>query len=150
MSNKKVPWQICDDCGKLYDSRLEKDHQCEEYAVDLDPIFETKDSGEREEFSTGSVRDSRTGKGRFDLIPALALKRLAQLYERGADKYGGRNWEKGQPLKRYLDSAARHLNCYMAGERDEDHLIAVAWNMFALVWTENEIKEGRLPEELKK
>ena len=110
--------------------------------------FITKDSGERRVFETGSVRDSRKGKGRFDLIPAYPLKRLAQLYERGAEKYADNNWQKGQPLANYLDSAMRHLNDYRDGDRTEDHLIAVAWNVFAYIWTERAIEQGKLPASL--
>lgn len=110
--------------------------------------FVTKDSGSREEWSTGSKRDTRVGKGRFDLIPVLALRRLAGLYERGALKYGERNWEKGQPLARYVDSAMRHLTQLLAGDTEEDHAVAVAWNMFAFMWTEAMIRLGRLPAEL--
>ncbi len=106
------------------------------------------DSGERQEFETGSVRDSRAGKGRFDLIPSYSLKRLAQHFENGAVKYGDRNWQKGQPLSRYLDSAIRHLYSYLEGSRDEDHMAAVAWNAMALIWTEEQIRLGRLPEHL--
>jgi hypothetical protein len=95
--------------------------------------FVTKDSGQRESFDSGMVRDQRTGKGRYDLISPLALRRLAQLYERGAVKYEARNWEQGAPFCRFLDSAARHLQQYMAGERTEDHLAAVAWNVFAIM-----------------
>lgn len=107
-----------------------------------------QDSGQRREFSTGSVRDVRTGKGRFDLIPVDAIKRLAQHYENGAVKYGDRNWEKGQPLMSYLDSAIRHAYCAVAGETNEDHASAVSWNMFAFIHTLNEIEAGRLPKEL--
>lgn len=110
--------------------------------------FITKDSGERRVFETGSVRDSRKGKGRFDLIPAYPLKRLAQLYERGAEKYADNNWQKGQPLANYLDSAMRHMNDYREGDRAEDHLIAVAWNVFAYIWTERAIEQGKLPASL--
>jgi hypothetical protein len=110
--------------------------------------FITKDSGQRRVFETGSVRDSRKGKGRFDLIPAYPLKRLAQLYERGAEKYADNNWQKGQNLANYLDSAMRHLNDYRDGDRSEDHLIAVAWNIFAYVWTERAIEQGKLPASL--
>lgn len=110
--------------------------------------FVTKDSGAREEFPTGSLRDTRQGKGRFDLMSPIGLRRLAELYERGAVKYGDRNWEKGQPLGRYLDSAMRHLVCYLAGYRDEDHLAAVAWNAFSFMHTEAMIRQGRLPKEL--
>lgn len=36
------------------------------------PIIE--DSGDRTEFSTGAVRDMRTGKGRFDLVPLEVVR----------------------------------------------------------------------------
>ena len=38
--------------------------------------FELKDSGKREEFTTGSRRDTREGKGRYDLISPIALTRV--------------------------------------------------------------------------
>ena len=107
--------------------------------------FQVKDSGEREQFETGSRRDSRAGKGRFDLIPTQPLRELAVHYEQGAEKYGDENWKKGQPLMRYVDSALRHINALIAGERTENHAIAAAWNMFAYRWTLNEIETGRLP-----
>lgn len=113
------------------------------------PCFnEVKDSGQHQAFATGSKRDTREGKGRFDLIPSYALKRLAQHFENGAKKYDERNWEKGQPLARYLDSAIRHAYAYLAGSRDEDHLAAIAWNALACIETENRIQNGVLPKEL--
>jgi hypothetical protein len=114
----------------------------------MDSGFITRDSGVREEFKTGSRRDTREGKGRFDLIPPGPLRRLAQLYERGAQKYGDHNWQKGQPLSRYLDSAYRHLVAVAEGQEDEDHLAAVAWNAFSLMWTQAKIREGKLPPDL--
>ena len=107
-----------------------------------------QDSGERQEFATGSKRDTSKGKGRFDLIPAYALKRLAQHYENGAAKYGDRNWEKGQPLARYMDSAIRHAYAYLGGSKDEDHLAAIAWNALSIIETEHQIELGILPAEL--
>lgn len=98
--------------------------------------FRLADSGEREQFDTGSQRDTRKGKGRFDLITPIGLIRLARIYEKGAEKYEDRNWEKGQPVSRYVDSAMRHLVCYILGMRDEDHLGQVAWNCFAAMHTE--------------
>lgn len=95
------------------------------------------DSGKREEFPTGSRRDSRDGKGRFDLLPVKPLRRLAKHYENGAKKYGDHNWQKGQPSSRYYDSAMRHLIMYMDGDRSEDHLAAVAWNAFSMMWNED-------------
>jgi len=107
-----------------------------------------KDSGQRQEFQTGSVRDTRDGKGRFDLITPIGLKRLAKHYENGAKKYGDRNWEKGQPLSRYLDSLIRHAYGLLEGKRDEDHAAAIAWNAMAYIHTEELIERGLLPKEL--
>jgi hypothetical protein len=104
-----------------------------------------KDSGNRQEFGTGSVRDTNEGKGRFDLIPTDALRRLAIHYQNGAKKYGDRNWEKGQPLGRYLDSAMRHLLAVIDGKTDEDHVSAVSWNMFAYLHTLEMIRSLKLP-----
>jgi len=109
---------------------------------------EVKDSGEREEFPTGSVRDTREGKGRYDLLPTYAISRLAKHFENGAKKYGDRNWEKGQNLSRYLDSALRHIFKYLGGSRDEDHLAASAWNVMAFIETQERIEAGVLPPEL--
>jgi hypothetical protein len=107
-----------------------------------------KDSGQREQFTTGSQRDIRTGKGRFDLIPCGPLFRLARIYEDGAVKYDDNNWRKGQPLSRYVDSAERHMKKWRAGEHDEDHLAQATWNLFALMYTEAAIAAGMLPKEL--
>lgn len=109
---------------------------------------EVKDSGERQEFVTGSKRDTRRGKGRFDLIPPYAIKRLAQHFENGAVKYGDRNWERGQELGRYMDSAIRHAFAYLGGSDEEDHLAAIAWNALACIETEYRIRLGILPKEL--
>lgn len=115
------------------------------FIVDFSDV---KDSGKREEFDTGSRRDTRDGKGRFDLISPFVTERDARHLENGARKYGDRNWEKGQPLSRYMDSALRHMNKYLMGHRDEDHLAAARWNIAALMHTEQMIKLGRLPAEL--
>ena len=61
-------------------------------AMEYDAV---KDSGKGRKWNTGSVRDTRTNKGRYDLLPVYAIKRLAQHFEHGAVKYGDRNWEKG-------------------------------------------------------
>lgn len=110
-----------------------------------DPLPTLKDSGAREEFATGSRRDSRAGKGRFDLLPALAIARLARHFEAGAVKYGDNNWRKGQPLSRFMDSGLRHAFAHLQGKRDEDHLIAAAWNLLCMADTEERIKAGLLP-----
>ena len=73
-------------------------------------------------FGTGSVRGNAEGKGRPDLIPTLPLMRLAQHCEHGTFVYGDRNWELGQPINEFYNSAFRHLTAWMNGEDQEDHL----------------------------
>lgn len=107
-----------------------------------------KDSGTRQSFSTGSVRDIQQGKGRFDLLPLFAEEALAKHFEGGARKYGDNNWLKGQPLSRFLDSARRHLNKAARGQRDEPHFVAAAWNIMCLIDTMKRIELGLLPAEL--
>lgn len=105
-------------------------------------------SGEFEKHETGAHRDTRKGKGRFDLIPPHGLIRLARHYENGALKYTDDNWRKGLPQKRYCDSAMRHMVKYLGGDRTEDHLAAVAWNVFAMMHQEEMIERGLLDPKL--
>ncbi len=106
------------------------------------------DSGKRETWPTGSRRDCRAGKGRYDLLSPYALRRLARHFEAGAVKYGDRNWEKGQPLTRYLDSALRHICGILSGDQTEDHAAAADWNMHCFMHTQEMITAGALPAEL--
>ena len=141
-----------------------------------------KDSGERQEFSTGAVRDVQVGKGRCDLMPLdivsefMAIKpekdylsyiadfqetenyesligaaaSFADKYfadretavleyaiqlENGAIKYGPRNWQKGIPMDRYVDSGIRHYMKHLRGDNDERHDRAALWNMLCGAWT---------------
>ncbi len=96
--------------------------------------YKTKDSGKRQSFETGMVRDIEEGKPRYDLIPVEPLKRLADLYARGAEKYTENNWKKGQPYSRAYASLFRHMIAWREGATDEDHLAAVVFNAFALMY----------------
>ncbi len=102
--------------------------------------YETFDSGQRELFKSGAVRDTQEGKPRFDLIPPLALKRLADLYARGAKKYDEWNWSKvgenpgeGMGFARIYSSGLRHLMQFGMGDDSEDHLSAVAFAVFSIM-----------------
>ena len=95
-----------------------------------------KDSGHRREFETGAVRDTASGKGRYDLVPWVAIDELAKHCEQGATKYGERNCEKGIPVSSLIDSAFRHLSKYMQGAKDEPHLRAALWNIAFAVYHE--------------
>jgi len=101
-----------------------------------------KSGTEDEVFKSGSRRDSNDGRGRFDLIPPWPLIRLAKHYENGAKKYGDRNWERGQPISRYINSIFRHLVKYIGGDRKEDHMAAIAWNAFAIIDHEERLTRG--------
>ena len=94
--------------------------------------YSTLDSGERVQYPTGAVRDTQAEKGRFDLIPYAGLLRLAQLYERGAAKYGDNNWRKGIPVSRFLSSLRRHA-AQIGEEFIEDHLAAVIFNAMGII-----------------
>lgn len=67
-------------------------------------------------------------------IPKYTLE-LSKHFEKGAIKYGIRNWEKGIPLSSYIDSAIRHYLKHLAGEDDENHFIAFIWNIVCAIWT---------------
>ena len=67
-------------------------------------------------------------------LPTLMLD-VAKHFENGALKYGERNWQKGIPISRYIDSALRHLMKDCAGETDEDHAAAFVWNCMCAAWT---------------
>lgn len=106
--------------------------------------YVTKDSGTRVVMPSGAVKEDGSNKGRFDLIPTEALRRWAMLLQRGAIKYGERNYEKGTPFHRFIDSAMRHLIQFQEGEETEDHLAAVLFNIGALIHHQKGIEDGKL------
>jgi len=110
--------------------------------------YTLKDSGTRKKFETGARRDLSSGKGRFDLLPPQTLRALAIHFEKGCDKYGERNWEKGIPVSRYIDSGLRHTLQFLDGEDDENHLIAAIWNLVCAYETILRTQQGRLPKKL--
>lgn len=96
--------------------------------------YEIVDGGKRMTFGEGRAeREPSDGKGRYDLITPFGIHRLAIWYELGSKKYADRNWEKGMPFSRYIDAAKRHLDKYIMGMKDEDHLAAAAWNILSIM-----------------
>lgn len=100
-----------------------------------------KDNGARESFASGAIKEPKNGQGRFDLISVPALMRLAVWYEKGAEKYADRNWEKGIPAHKLFNSAMRHMLKWIFGWRDEDHLAAAVWNLCAIMHFEEVMPE---------
>ncbi len=95
--------------------------------------FTIKDSGKRQSFDTGAVRDTQEDKPRYDLIPSTALYRVAMHYAKGAIKYSERNWEKGMPFSRFYASLFRHMMAFAMGEEKEDSLAGVVFNALAIM-----------------
>lgn len=106
------------------------------------------DSGKREEYATGAVRDTAESKYRPELISPILIRRLGAWLAEGAKKYQARNWEQGIPMDRSMASLLRHINSYREGLRDEDHLAAAACNIMFLIHTEEMIERGLMPSEL--
>lgn len=101
-------------------------------------------------FASGAVRSRPQGKGRFDLISPWAMTALARHMEKGVTEgnYDARNWERGLPVTRFVDSCIRHLMQWQAGQTDEPHLEAALWNLHGAVDHVARILEGRLPTSL--
>lgn len=110
--------------------------------------MEILDSGKRDTFTSGAVRDGQEGKGFYDCLPYEATRRIALIYEGGAKKYDKHNCRKGMPLSRFFDSAKRHLDKAIARMDDEDHLAMVAWNIGEAMELLHRIQLGVLPPKL--
>jgi hypothetical protein len=86
---------------------------------------------------TTTVVNEQGGKqshldARFDYIPPVVLRLLAQCLGFGARKYGKDNW-KNIPQWDHLNHAMNHINEWNRGNRDEPHLVnAMARLTFAL------------------
>lgn len=110
--------------------------------------FEVKDSGKREQYTSGMVRDTVDGKTNYALVyDGPMLRRWAEHITKAAmTKYGKRNWMKasGEPeLERFRESAARHFAQWMAGETDEDHAAAVIFNLNGYEYLKDKLEKGR-------
>lgn len=100
--------------------------------------FGIKDSGARQEFSSGMVRDTTEGKINFLSVRfGPMFRRWADHLTKGRVKYpdvspGTPNWTLASGMEEYLrakESAARHFESWLNGERDEDHAAGVFFNI---------------------
>lgn len=67
--------------------------------------------------------------------PYTVALEVAKHFEAGAKKYGEWNWQKGIPVKCYIDSAVRHYLKWIRGDSDEPHDRAFVWNILCCIWT---------------
>lgn len=107
-----------------------------------------QDSGQRQTFATGAVRDTADGKPRPDLVSPFAVDRLGEWLRLGSLKYAERNWERGIPISRSFASMYRHLLKFQQGATDEDHIAAILCNAMFIAHTQEMCKLGVLPESL--
>ena len=99
--------------------------------------FVVKDSGVREEFKSGMVRDTSNGKVRYNrVLDGPMFKRWAEHLQKGAVKYpdtpSGPNWMLAAgavELKRFKESAMGHFIDWLEGKVDEDHAAALFFNV---------------------
>jgi len=96
---------------------------------------------ESETAPTGAVRSKlhpQDGKFpiRFDLLLAntVAMRRLAETFGEGAEKYGDNNWQKGFDESVMLSHMGDHIRRHLEGDTTEDHLAHACWNLMALMW----------------
>lgn len=112
--------------------------------------FVVKDSGVREEYANGFVRDTEQGKYDYarvlrieglHLIPIEALERWGAHMVKGAEKYGEDNWRQARGLvaiARFIRSLCRHTVQFIRKDRTEDHAAAVCFNVWAAELTPEE------------
>lgn len=81
-----------------------------------------------------SVLDAFRGDDPFKDAPTMFLE-VSKHFEEGAEKYGENNWQKGLPVKCYINSAIRHYLKYLRGDKDEPHDRAFVWNILCAIWT---------------
>jgi hypothetical protein len=91
---------------------------------------------------------TETGQDQVRVSPC-AVNMLAVHMEDGIKAgYDERNWEKGIPLGRFLESAIRHTLQVLNGDNDENHKAAAFWNMHGFLHTWYAIERGELPQSL--
>lgn len=116
--------------------------------------FTVKDSGQRQQFTTGMQRDVEENKIMYDLIfDGPMLERYAAHLTKGAQKYQPRNWMMAsteEERQRFRRSAIRHFIQWMRGDVDEDHAAAVIFNIngYEYVTEKLESEAGKSPGEV--
>jgi len=96
------------------------------------------------------ARRYNAGKLRYELISSIALKEIAKIYTKGADKYtvrdeegnvisdGANNWRNGQSWMGCIGSAKRHIESFVNNvdidpETDTYHLANACFNLMAIL-----------------
>lgn len=95
--------------------------------------FVTKDTGARQVYESGMMREPDADKPKPDLaFEGPMFDRWVGLLTRGAAKYEDNNWMKAcgtAEYNRFRRSAVRHFMQWLRGDTDEDHAAAVFFNI---------------------
>lgn len=102
------------------------------------------------ENKNNNARRYNKGKLQYELIPSIALKEIAKVYTKGAEKYtlydeqgnvisdGANNWRKGQSWMGCIGSAKRHIESFVNNididpETNTYHLANACFNLMAIL-----------------
>ena len=72
-------------------------------------------------FEGGATSSSDADCTRYDLVPPIALRRVAQVLAEGAVTHGECNWMKGIPASALINHLIRHIELLRSGDKSEDH-----------------------------
>lgn len=111
--------------------------------------FVVKDSGKRQQFDSGMVRDTSEGKTDFTVIlDGPMITRWAEHLTKAKAKYpdvkpGVSNWTLAageEELIRFKKSAMRHFMQWIRGDVDEDHAAALYFNVNGYEFVKEKLK----------
>lgn len=114
-------------------------------SANLDSIVHSVTDQRNQEVEQGKKFDA--GKTRWDLVPPEVLRRIADIFTYGAEKYAPDNWKLVRPFRsRYLAAAFRHIYAWAGGEQSDPesgmhHLAHAATNLIFLMWGEHNLPE---------
>src|SRR3990167_4288184 len=116
------------------------------YSGDNSRHYVVKDSGQRQQFDSGMVRDVTNEKIDYSLaLDGPMFERLAIHLTKGAKKYSARNWLKAtgnEEAERFKQSAVRHFIQWYRGDQDEDHAAAVLFNINGYEYVRERLRAG--------
>ena len=108
--------------------------------------FTIKDSGERQSFDSGMIRDIEEGKIDYTyVLSGPMLDRWAVHLQSGAKKYTRDNWMQAdgtEEYERFRRSALRHMVQWLRGDLDEDHASAIFFNVCGAEYVRERMAEA--------
>jgi hypothetical protein len=92
-------------------------------------------------YETGASRSADVRGVRYDLVPPEGIEAVAKAMYVGSINHGDHNWKKGLKHSVYINHALRHINLYMQGKSEEDHIGHALANLMMLVWNAKHLPE---------